>query len=194
MSRPFPPAILRRWLTPSSRRPSTKPSAFAPSQRCSTVRPASLQRPAAVTGPRSCVGSRSSSRLLRYVWRGDWLCGVEQPTEGPRGLVAGAAMAAKISSFAAVAARGFRLHDSFRRRLRVRSPLSPDAFGKARGGAGPPSRRLSEISCVGHHRAGVQEEDRAWRDKPAKYDGSVTGCWRGRSRPRCSPTAVCSTL
>ena len=53
------------------------------------------------------------------------------------------------------------------------------------------SARLSEISCVGRHRLGVQEEDRAWRDEPAKYDGSAmscwTSCWRGRTRPRCSP-------
>ena len=53
------------------------------------------------------------------------------------------------------------------------------------------SARLSEITCVGGHRFGVQEEDRAWRDEPAKYDGSAmscwTSCWRGRTRPRCSP-------
>ena len=78
----LPSAILRPWPTPSSRRPSTRCSAFVPSRRClrgtSTVRPKPSQRPIVATGSRSCVGSRLSSRLLRYVWRGDWSCGVER--------------------------------------------------------------------------------------------------------------------
>ena len=71
----LPLTILLQWPTPSSRRPSTRPSAFAPSRRCSTgtlaVRPKPSRRRAVATGSHSCAGSRSSSRR----WRSSWLGG-----------------------------------------------------------------------------------------------------------------------
>ena len=76
LSRLFLPAILRRWPTLSCRRTLTRPSAFAPSRRCSTgtstARFACLPRPAAATALRSCAGWRSSFRRWRCGWLGGW--------------------------------------------------------------------------------------------------------------------------
>lgn len=58
----------------------------------------------------------------------------------------------------------------------------------------PHAGRLSGIPCVGGGHGGVQEEDKAWQDAHAKYDGSAmirrTNCWRGRARRHANQREV----